>query len=273
MTGAAQIRNADLVDILRTDFQHRNEPNFAWKSAASVLQVIPGVIAAWPMSIVRLDNASSRARDATGAGYDLTSNNNVLFGYEPSTLIPYAVFNGVDRFLSRVDGGPANWADVRGTETHIPVAQRGLTLGGWFWFDNTAAAIEHCIGKRIGIGNLSYYLRRLATGEANFEISDDGTNTDNATSVVTIPEDSWHCMIGRFDPSTSVDVFLDGTWATGATARASIFDSGADFTIGAVSGGGEYMAGRSSLCWLSQMYLSDAIAFNFYQQTRAMFGV
>ena len=269
---AIQQLNAEMVDLLRAYFQDRNEPNFAWKSAISVTLGIPGLIASWPMSIVRLDNTSGQARDASGVGYDLTSNNGVLFAYEPGTLIPYAAFDGVNRYLSRLDGGAANWADVRGTETHIPIAQRGLTLGGWFWFDSAAAAAENCIGKRVGAGNLSYYLRRLATGEADFEISDDGTNTDNGRSVITIPEDSWHCMIGRFDPGVSVDVFLDGTWAIGATARASIFDSTADFTIGAISGGAEYMTGRSSLCFLSQMYLSDAIVSCFYEQTRTMFN-
>ena len=270
---AIQQLNAEMVDLLRAYFQDRNEANFAWKSAVSATLGIPGLIASWPMSIVRPDpNPSDRARDATGVGYDLTSNNVVSFGYAPGTLIPCAIFDGTNH-LSRIDGGAANWADVRGTEAHISAAQRGITFGGWFWFDNTAAATENCIGKRVGAGNLSYYLRRLLTGEANFGMSDDGTNASGVSSVATIPEDSWHCMMGRFDPATSVDVFLNGIWAVGATARASIFDSTADFTIGAISGGAEYMTGRSSLCFLSQMYLSDAIAFNFYQQTRAMFGV
>ena len=267
-----QTRPGELIDILRTDFQHRNEPNFAWKSGASVLQMIPGLIAAWPMSIARRDSGNDMIRDISGGGYHMTVTNGQAMNY--SGLVPYVEFDGTNQYISRADGGAADWSDVRGTEGHVAAAVRGLTFGGWFWFDDPAGALEGIMVKRSGAaGNYAYALWRTVGGTIRCEISDDGTATDLATTTAAPAQSAWHCIIGRFDPSAFVEVFVDGTWTQQATARASIFDSNADLTIGAFSGPGSYMDGRASHDFLSQMYVSDAIIFNFFQQTRAMFGV
>ncbi len=51
-----------------------------------------------------------------------------------------------------------------------------------------------------------------------------------------------------------------------------LFDGTADFCIGSLSGGGSYLDGRASMCFLSAVAVSDAIVSAFYQQTRTMFN-
>ena len=106
-SGAVQTRNSDLVDLLRSDFQHRNEPNFAWKSVVSSFLALPLVRAFWPMSIVT--DADPQARSALG-GYHLTNNNVCTFGY--SNLVTYVNFNGTTQSLTRADGGAADGAGL-----------------------------------------------------------------------------------------------------------------------------------------------------------------
>jgi hypothetical protein len=267
-----QQRNDELVDILSADFQNRNESNFAWKSAASVLQFIPGVIAAWPMSALRRDSNTDRVRDIAGGGYHLTQNNACVFRYY--NLAPVVDFAGANEYLSRVDGGAGDWADVTGTETHIPAAVQGLFLGGWFRFDDAVSAVEYMMAKWGAAGNRSYGLRRSATGAATFIVSNDGTATaqvDLAGALVTTGE--WYCVLGRFDNTNNeIKVWVNGDSNT-AVYNNAIFDGNADFIIGARQGGAEQMDGMSSLDFLGQIAVGEATAFSFYQQTRAMFGV
>lgn len=273
-TGIRQRRPAELVDVLRTDFQHRNEPNFAWKSACSAFLALPGLIGFWPMSPVRLDSTTSQCRDLSGMDRNLTNNNTVTFGYDD--LAPYANFVAAStQYLNKADGGAGNWADVIGTESHIIAAQRGLTLGGWFYFDSDTGSNQNLLTKRGADGNLSYYLRRSAAGVAQLSISPDGTAANTITGSGASPADSaWYFIAGRFDPSTTIDVWVnDNQTTTAAGVPASIFDSTADFVIGATGVPSEYLDGRASMCFLCSAALSDAIINQLYQWTRAMFGV
>lgn len=169
-----QRRNADLIELLSADLQARAEPNFAWKSAAAVLQVLPVLRGAWPMSSVGY-LAADQARDISGQGNHLTNNNTAIFAH--AALVPAVGLTGAsNHYLSRVDGGLGNWADIIGTEAYVTSAQRGLTLGGWFYFNGAAAAIEVMMSKAAGAGTRSYQLHRRATGEIRFQVSTDGTN-------------------------------------------------------------------------------------------------
>ncbi len=272
---AIQQRNSELVDLLSSEFQVRAEPNFAWKSAVSSLQIIPGLIAAWPMSVLRRNSATDRVRDISGAGYHLVDNNTCVFRYE--NLIPTIDLNGVNEFLSLADGGAGNWADVTGNESYIATTQRGLFFGGWFKFDDAAppAAQEILIGKRSNAaGNYSYWLRREnADGFAVFHTSNDGTAITTINSTPTVLDNGvWYFIGGRFDNTAN----LNTLWVNDATFSVvnnnAVFDGTADFCIGSLSGGGSYLDGRASMCFLSAVAVSDAIVSAFYQQTRTMFN-
>jgi hypothetical protein len=268
---AIQQLNAELADLLRAEFQARNESNFAWKSAVSALQAIPGLIACWPTSIARLDAQVDRLRDVGGGGYHLTTVGNPYFRYD--NLASYFGPDGVAEYAFRT-AGAASWASVIGTEAYIHPTERGLFFGGWLRFNDALGTAETPIAKWGAPGARSYRIRRQANGDAAFSVSNDGTATTTATVVGGFAaNNAWYCTLARFD-NTANELKL---WVNEATATAVynnvIFDSTADFTIGAITGPAEFFDGKASLCLLGALAASDAIAFSFYQQTRAMFGV
>lgn len=267
-----QERNPELVDILRADFQHRNEPNFAWKSAVSTLQNIPGVLAAWPMSVNRLQTQVDRIRDVCGGGLHLRTTNVPLFGYD--NLISYVDFDGVNQYAS-LAAGAASWASVLGTEAHIVAACRGLLLGCWVKFDGIAAAVEHIIGKWDAANQCSYRLSRTAGGNIQAAVSLNGAAVTSQNSTATVGADAWTNIILRYDPGAELSVFVNGAEdMLGAGVPASIFDSTSEFTIGELSGGvGENLDGKVSQAFLGAMFCNDGTVFSIRQQQRAMFGV
>ncbi len=267
-----QWTNRDLVRLLGVDLVTRNEPNYAWGQACASILALPALRAFWPLSSVDYTTAD-RARDIAGAGYHLTDNNTVTFGYDQ--LAPYAALDGINQYLSKADGGAANWADIIGTESYIVAAQRGLTLGGWFYFDNAAGANEHLLGKvNVTVGNQrSYRLIRLGTGFVRFEMSVDGTAITTAP-IAGPGAGVWCFFAGRFDPSTEVKVWYNDVTATNVAAiPATIFDSIAQFTIGARDGPSQFLDGRASLCWLCAAALSDSLITALFQQTRKLYNV
>lgn len=272
---AIQQLNAELVDLLRAEFQARNEPNFAWKSAVSASLALPGLIASWPMSVVRLDNATDRARDVSGAGYHLSAINNVVFLNDG--LVPYARFGGTNEYLSRADGGAANWADVRGNEAHIHATVRGMTMAGWFFTESIAAGQDGFMGKYdTTIGNHRSYLLRRNAATAQFYVSANGVAALGPAEYA-ISVDTWHFLAARYtSDGAAADITLwvdNNTDSVNIGAVPTLFDSNAAFAIGDYDSGAFPLLGRGSLCVLCQCAVSDAGIFSFFQQTRAMFGV
>ena len=60
-------------------------------------------------------------------------------------LAPYVALDGT-MDLSRVDGGAANWADIRGNEGYVLAGQRGFTIGLW-GYCNAVVATEYFASK------------------------------------------------------------------------------------------------------------------------------
>lgn len=271
-----QNRNADMVDLLSTDFVKRNEPNYAWKSACSAVLALPALRAFWPMSSVDYTTAS-RARDVAGGGYHLSDNNTVTFGSgqgdAPPNMVPYAAFvSASTQYLSRADGGAANWADIRGTEAYVVAAQRGLTFGGWFYFNNAAGSVEGMIAKWDSGANRSYRVRRQVGGDIT-SIIYDGAATYSVIGAIA-SQATWFFSATRYTPSTSLDCYVNDVLNSNIVGiPASIADSNTQFTIGAESTPTNYMNGRASLCFLCAAALSDSIITALYQNTRKAFNV
>jgi len=264
-------------EIAGTEVLKLNEHAFA--HVCSMYQALPGLRAFWPMSSVAYTNP--QALDISANGNHLTNNNIAFFGND--SLVPYVEFNGTTRYLSRPDGGAANWADIRGNELYIDsVAQKkGVTIGGWWKVDDAIpAAIETLIGKwGAAFANQAYRLsRETVAGHVIFSISDAGVNhtIELASSVTTA---DWHFIVGRFmiyytGALSEVKVWLDGEAASATYAPTIIIkDVGTEFTIAARSGPAEYYDGKASLCFLCAMALADDTITALYQQSRAMFGV
>ena len=267
-----QVRNPQKVDILRTDFQHRNEPNFAWKSAASTLQEIPALIGAWPTSILRLDNAADRVRDIGGGGYHLTHTGGLLLSRDG--LAPYIWFDGATGRLSRV-AGAASWASVRGNEGYIDAGIRGLTVGGWIRTGTIAAGTAGICSKWT-VGNQRTWLLRRSAAAIQWYVSANGA-AGLGPATLNVSADTWYFVAARWIPDAANSMLKlwvnDDTNENNIGAAATLFDSTADFFMGVYDGAANFWSGRMSHLFFSASALGDTVIFNLYQQQRAMFGV
>lgn len=264
-----QKRNAEMVELLRPDFQARYEPNFALVNACALHQAIPGLRGFWPLSSV--DNTGA-AYDLSGQTRTLTYNGNPAYGI--SGLAPYCDFDGTGDYLSRADEAGL---DILGTETIFPTALRGLTFGGWFQIDTLAGGTDGLIGKwnDNAVNQRSYLLDfNTTTNVIRFQLSTDGTAIVSVSSAAVAAATWLHC-IARFDPSTELALWVNGVKTTNLVAiPASVFNSTAQLNIGAYSNGASgLLEGWASMCFLSSAFLPDVWAGVLFEQTRALYGV
>lgn len=255
-----QLRNPELVSLLSADLQPRYEPNFSWGQVMGIL-LVPQLRGFWPMSSV---DDSRVVYDLGGQSRHLTNNNGATFALQG--LAPYVDLNGTTQYLNRTDESGLDLLD-------------DITCGAWVYFDAAASAVEEIIGKEAGAAARSYRLARNAAGNALFSVSHDGTNWVNVNSsgvpATTIPAETWTFVWGRFlsnGANSSVEVGINRTYWTQADASSAVFNSGADLTLGATGVPGAYMNGRITLAFLAAEYCPDAVLWNIYEQTRALFG-
>ena len=247
---------------------------------ASILLSVPQFRAGWTMA--QVDYAAATQANALGTGYPLANNNVATFGADGSA--PYCEFDGTNQYLSRADGGAANWADVIGTETYVPAAQQGLTFGGWFYFDRLTNQ-EFLIGKSTAAAaaTSSYWLefRGDQAGDPfDLNISNGAAITTIRLTRATAPvAGEWYYVVGRFDPSTELKIYVGNggpleTAANLAAIPAALNDSAADFTIASLSaGGGRWLDGKASCCFLCAGALPDTWITCIYSQFRSIFQV
>jgi len=270
--GASQRHNSEMVNLLSSELQPRNDPAMAWKTATGAHLSLPGLRAFWPMSAV--GHTGAIARDISGNGNHLTpAGGGVTFGCAANSLIPVAVFGGgANQYLALADGGAGNWADITGGETYITSGQRGLTVGGWFYWAAKPGAQQLLIAKNTSAVDRSYDIRIAATDQIQFVVF---AGPVIATSAADINA-GWNHIVGQFDAaSRTVYVYLNGAQTAGVTgaAPATLTDSTATFTIGADGAGTNLFTGSASSCFLSACSISQSIITALFQQTRAMYGV
>lgn len=238
----------------------------SWLHTFSLFRGLPILRDYWPMGSVAYTNPQALGTN----GNHLTNNNVSLFGYDG--LAAYVEFNGTTQYLSKADGGVANWADVTGTESYVVPAQRGLTLGGWFQFDVAAAAEENVIAKWGGAGQRSYRIARLAAGSVLAFVSVDGTAVVTATSAVA-PVATWIFLCLQYDPGAELAIWVDNAKVANVAAiPASIFDSTAAFMIGNNTAGTGFMDGKASHCFMCAGRLSDGFITMLFEQSRTGYG-
>jgi hypothetical protein len=166
--------------------------------------------------------------------------------------------------------------DILGTESYVDSAYRGLTFGGWFYHHGVAAT-QGLASKWTAAGNQRAYLLEflLGVGAYRLEISNNGIAAVVVTdAVVGLPSvDTWYFVVGRFDPSTEIAIFVNNNKTTNVAAiPAALFNSSAQFQIGAFEAGMNLLNGRVSMCFLCAAMLSDSIIGALWHQTRNMFG-
>lgn len=273
-----QLRPDEKFALDSSEFQRRAEPNFAWKSAVSSTMVLPGLRAGWSMSTIFVDAQDNPLIADLGNDFHLSLNNNPTFGNDG--LAPYMETDGATEYAYYVDHPSFDiQADVAG-EPWIASADRGITLGGWFYFNTaTVATGKGLIGKWNSTGNQKSYLlyHRASDDTIIMAVSDDGAVSIMSAASIVPDVDTWYCIFGRYDrTSLDVETFINGTWYTNAGAGLGAIHSGtATFEVHSYEAGlaSTLWDGRSSLLSLCQRSVTNSILNQFYHQTRAMFGV
>jgi hypothetical protein len=216
--------------------------------------------------------------DTSGNGKHLSDNAEPALFQQSSIHVPYCNFNGTtERWIGTDE---RHW-DITGGEAGIGSTQRGLTMGAWVYYDNTASASEYIMSKRQESDTqISYGLRRNASGYPVFQISSDGTDTGivEATGTTVIPQGQWTFVVGRFDPSTEMAVFANGSEDVNTTSiPATIYVGTADFMMAARDDSGTPgqlpMDGRISMAFIAASYVADYDLLRLYEISRIVFGV
>jgi len=124
-----------------------------------------------------------------------------------------------------------------------------------------------------GGGQKGYWLVKTAANNISFSISNSGADEFTATSTGTVTTGQWYFCVGRFDPSTTVDVFLDGVKDTNAVGiPAAVFNTNNAFRIGTQDATLLLLDGKVSNCFLCASQLSDSIITALWEQSRVMYG-
>ena len=267
--------NSSQTDGLSSQFQRRWESTYHWRSMCSMLLGTPGLRAAWPMSSVNY--ALAECIDISGQANHLQTAaalGNVTYGRDPLGIAPIALFaGGANQYIYKLDGGVANWADIAiaGGDVQIIATQRGLTLGGWFYWAALPGAAQGLIFKDDGGANRQYQLVLNAANTIGFTVWAGPVAVASATTINA----GWNHCVGVYDQaSQDLSVVLNGVVTTNAGAAPAVLaDTGAPFTVGADGGGGSLFTGYGSDCFLCAASLSLGFVKAGFHYTKAAFGV
>ena len=261
-------RNDQMVSSLESEFQKSNDSSFAHESLISSYLALPGLRGFWPMSGI---SSIGTIYDMGGGDLHLLNVNTVpVIGWP----MPAAFFQtSLSEVLYAADVAAF---DIIGNEAHIYANWQGLTIGAWVKID--AVDIAQSIDGKFSTaaGNRSYLLHIDSSNYPQFYVSGDGTATSYIEREVELVADRWYFMVGRFDPSTEVKLWVDDVSVANTTSiPATIFNGTASFTVGANGTGpatfGNYFGGKISCAFLCTARIDDSTIRRLYYRTRAAF--
>lgn len=269
-------RKKNALEKRVTVLERREEADPAIRSlagAVGMMQMLPGLVGLWPGGVIRGSDRDGVA-DVSGNGLHLARNGGARIGDSSvSELVPAMFFNGINAYFSHADAAAF---DISGTETVVQRSPpyRGLTLGGWFYFDQLSASEALLAKWEAGTTTNNSYLLQKFSGTDNIRL----LIGDRALSGgVAVSTGEWVFCAGRFTPSTEMKVWTnDQTAVTGGSIPASISNGTQSFAIGVRNVDGtptDFFDGRAALCFLCAAAVPDNIINNLYRQTRALFGV
>lgn len=225
---------------------------------------LPGMRGLWTAASV---NEAGLMYDRSDQLRHLTLNGNPTVNIYDN-LVPYWDLDGTGDFFRRTDEAGL---DILGTETMIAAALRGLTVGGWFWFD-VLGAQDELITKHGAAGNRSWRLASPSTNQLRWQVSPDGTTLRTVDSTIARTIDGWLFVVGRFIPSTERAIYVNGTWTkTTSSVDAALFNSTATLDIGADATGAGPLDGRCALAFLCAAALPDVLVKHLYQESHWFF--
>ena len=245
---------------------------YALPLTMGLIKTLPALRGFWPGSSQRATPSSNfDLIDQSGNEKIFINNNNPRQGWDTPRSFPYLLFNGIDEWYSLVDN--VHW-DILGAESGVTTARQGLTVAAWVYFENAASVQEIILSKRQSTTNRSYMIDRTSTGEARFMVSGTGTDFISVSSSTSMAPNVWHFVVGRFDPSDEVAVWLDGVKAVNTSSIPSlIFNGTADLTMGSRHGGAAFVSGRIALAWICGAHVHDTTINRLWDISRKIFGV
>lgn len=204
--------------------------------------------------------------DHSGQARTLTYNGNPAIDLLDNQ-VPYYALDGTGDFFSRPHEAGLY---VSGAEGYVAGALRGLTVGGWF-YANALAGSQGLIGKYAGVQRAHLLLFSGTAGR--FIVSGTGAANVNVDSAAQSPA-TWHFMVGRFDPSTEIAIFVDGVKVVNTTGiPATLFNGTAAVEVGSFETGTNLLTGRWALAFLCAAAHPDELINYLYARTRGFFGV
>ncbi len=231
-----------------------------------------GLTANYPCSNMSI---SGDLVDMSSNGHNLSINSVPVYKYVNNT--PYIDLDGVDDYFSLVDSAEL---DILGNEAFIDSGSRGFTVMAWAYPSRLTNA-EVIATKADGISHaqamFQLFLRGDAGDVAQFTVAN--TAGDNAIVVNSSNNflvSTWQFIVGRFVPSTSIDVFLsDGSTMIKSTnttsVPASLKNSSAPLQIGARNGANVLYQGGISRVSMYKSALTDDYIDSIYQAERVLF--
>lgn len=263
----AQIRNNEMVNLLRADFQARYEPNFAWEHVISEYLNLPGLRAFYPFTSV---NESGNLLDISGQARLATNTGTPLFYTE--NLITYAKFDGATQYFSRADEAGL---DLLGNEAYINPVLQGITVTAWIRLLSYAANNRGIITKNAAtLATSNYFLgiSRNPFNTANFTVFS-GANAYVVESLAPIALNQWYFIAARFDPSTAIYIRTNTAEnINNVGIPASLNNVTASMLIANASGGG-LLNCDMTLAAICTSFVPSAMIESLFQQTRAAFNV
>jgi hypothetical protein len=270
MSGAIQRENRELADLMKTYFYERNEPNVSWFHAMTAYMTLLGLRGFWPMTVA---DDTPLYKDYGTFGLDLSA---VSEAGEPllglHNLAPYVAFDGdFTQHLFRADHADI---DIIGDEAFIAPAYRGLTVGLWAWFD--ALNDEEGLISKWATSQQAYRLLKPGDNKLDFEISSTGANTFTVSTAATIAIDKWYYIVGRFDPSTEIAIFVgeDNSLVktTNVTSIPATLHNSTDSLKFGLTNASDHHVGRQSFDFLCCAALPDYVIGQLYYHSKAMYN-
>jgi len=238
-----------------------------WSQAVSATLALSGLRGCWPTSIqggspITLRDISTNAMHMTRAGNPVFHRDGQIF---------YVYFDGTSDHYYVADQADL---DILGTESYNATSARGLSFGCWC---NLNAGVDNIYGlmaKWDTTNNRSYAILINADEKPVFYLSMNGVAFLTVTSSVALEVNKWYWVAARYDPSNTMDIFVNTTKTTlDAGVYASVFNSTARLEFGHYTGVDRYLNFDGSLFWLSSHYLTNAQMTMHFEMTRACYEV
>lgn len=225
---------------------------------------LSGLIGFWPLSAI--DRSSGDAVDI-GQGKTLTYTGNPTYNLL-SEVVPYIDLDGTGDWLSRADEVDF---DIIGSEAQYAAALRGLTMGAWINLDSIVGD-QDVMGKWNVTGNLRQYKLYANAGVITLGISSNGT-AEALYAGGSVVAGTWSFVCGRWSPSVTGDIFVDGVKVSNVSAVATMTNLTAPFRVGDRGDAVSEMAGLLALPFLCANALPDSRIQRLYNLGRVFFGV